>query len=43
MESVTHDKKNLLKFVIPSLLGIGVFLVPFPLHGGMNTMPSCWR
>ncbi|WP_455598946.1 YjiH family protein [Cloacibacillus sp.] len=38
MESVTHDRRNLLKFVIPSLLGIVVFLVPFLLHGGMNTL-----
>ena len=38
MESAVHDKKNLLKFVVPSLLGIWVFLVPFPLHGEMNTL-----
>lgn len=38
MESAIRDKKNLLKFVIPSLLGIWVFLVPFPLHGEINTL-----
>ncbi|WP_281679835.1 YjiH family protein [Synergistes jonesii] len=37
MKSATQDKKSLLKFLIPSLLGILIFLVPFPLRGEMNT------
>ena len=32
------DKKSILKFIIPSLLGIVIFLVPFPLHGEVNTL-----
>ena len=28
----------LLRFAAPSLLGIAVFLVPFTLHGGPNTL-----
>ena len=38
LESASLNKRDLLKFVIPSLLGIWVFLVPFPLHGEMNTL-----
>lgn len=38
LESASLNKRDLLKFVVPSLLGIWVFLVPFPLHGEMNTL-----
>ena len=38
LESASLNKRDLLKFVIPSLLGIWVFLVPFPLHSEMNTL-----
>lgn len=33
-----YIKKSFLKFVIPSLLGIVIFLVPFSLHGEVNTL-----
>ena len=33
-----YDKKSILKFIIPSLLGIAIFLVPFSLHGEVNTL-----
>lgn len=33
-----HTRGELLRFLLPSMIGVWVFLVPFPLHGEMNTL-----